>query len=129
GWAPYAGICTAAALLALAGYSGPVGTVPVILFRNVAHNSGIDFMLENSPTERKHLVETMPGGIAAFDYDGDGLTDIYFTNGAALPSLEKSSPKYRNRLYRNLGGFKFKDVTDEAGLQGSGYSIGAAAGD
>jgi enediyne biosynthesis protein E4 len=129
GWAPYAGICTAAALLAVAGYSGAAGTGPVILFRNVAQNSGIDFVLENSPTERKHLVETMPGGIAAFDYDGDGLTDIYFTNGAALPSLEKNSPKYRNRLYRNLGGFKFKDVTEAAGVPGSGYSMAAAAGD
>ena len=43
----------------------------------------------------------MPGGIAVFDYDGDGRPDIYFTNGAAIPSLEKSSPKYWNRLYRN----------------------------
>ena len=100
-----------------------------IRFRNVAGASGIDFVLENSPTERKHLVETMAGGVAAFDYDGDGLTDIYFTNGAALPSLEKTSPKYYNRLYRNLGGFRFKDVTASAGLSGTGYSMGAAAGD
>ena len=61
------------------------------------------FVLENSPTERKHLIETMPGGIAVFDYDGDGRPDIYFTNGADIPSLEKSSPKYWNRLYRNEG--------------------------
>jgi len=100
-----------------------------IHFHNVANTSGIDFVLENSPTERKHLVETMAGGVAAFDYDGDGLTDIYFTNGAALPSLEKSSPKYRNRLYRNLGGFRFKDVTQAAGVEGAGFSIGAAAAD
>jgi hypothetical protein len=100
-----------------------------IRFRNVAGSSGIDFVLENSPTERKNLVETMAGGVAAFDYDGDGLTDIYFTNGAALPSLEKTSPKYYNRLYRNLGGFRFKDVTESAGLSGIGYSMGAAAAD
>jgi len=86
-------------------------------------------VLENCPTERKHLVETMAGGVAAFDYDGDGRTDIYFTNGAALPALEKSAPKYRNRLYRNLGGFRFKDVTKAAGVEGAGYSMGAAAAD
>jgi enediyne biosynthesis protein E4 len=100
-----------------------------IRFRDVAHEAGIDFVLENCPTDRKHLIETMPGGIAAFDYDGDGLTDIYFANGAFVPSFEKNSPKYSNRLYRNLGGFKFKDVTLQAGVGGAGYSMGAAAAD
>lgn len=116
-------------LLLCASYSPHPGTRGVIKFHNVSQASGIDFVLQNSPTDRKHLIETMPGGIAAFDYDGDGLTDIYFTNGAAVPSLEKNSPKYRNRLYRNLGGFRFKDVTDQAGVAGSGYSMAAAAGD
>ena len=104
-------------------------TAGPISFRNVAQTSGIDFVLENSPTPRKHLVETMAGGVAVFDYDGDGLPDIYFTNGAALPSLEKNSPKYRNRLYRNLGGFRFEDVSSRAGVEGGGYSMAAAAGD
>jgi hypothetical protein len=107
---------------------------PVILssriqFRNVARAAGLGFVLENDPTPRRHLIETMPGGIAAFDYDGDGLTDIYFTNGASVPSLEKRSPKYWNRLYRNVGGMKFKDVTELAGVAGTGYSMAAAAAD
>jgi len=72
----------------------------------VAGTAGLDFVLQNDPTPRKHLIETMPGGVAAFDYDGDGLTDIYFTNGASVPSLEKSSPKYWNRLCRNVGGMR-----------------------
>ena len=71
----------------------------------------------------------MAGGVAAFDYDGDGLTDIFFTNGAAMPSLVKDGPRYWNRLFRNLGGMRFRDVTAEAGLQGAGYSIGAAVAD
>ena len=100
-----------------------------IRFRDSSHNSGLDMVLENSATPRKHLVETMAGGVAAFDYDGDGLTDIFFANGAALPTLVKDAPRYSNRLYRNLGGFKFRDVTAEAGLGGSGYSIGAAVAD
>src|ERR1041385_6558318 len=66
---------------------------PPIRFREIASQAGISFVLENCPTDRKHLIETMPGGIAVFDYDGDGRPDIYFTNGAELPSLEKSSPK------------------------------------
>jgi hypothetical protein len=104
-------------------------SVPPIRFREVAQGAGIPFVLENSPTERKHLIETMPGGIAVLDYDGDGRPDIYFTNGASIPSLEKSAPKYWNRLYRNEGGMKFRDVTEEAGVAGAGYSMGAAAAD
>ena len=100
-----------------------------IRFRNVAASAGVDFVLENNPTAEKHLIETMPGGIAVFDYDGDGLPDIFFTNGARVPALEKNAPKFSNRLFRNLGGMKFKDVTLEAGLAGAGYSIGAAAAD
>jgi len=75
------------------------------------------------------MIETMPGGVAAFDYNGDGLTDIFFTNGASIPSLEKDSPKFFNRLYRNDGGMKFTDVTSDAGVSGAGYSMGAAAAD
>jgi enediyne biosynthesis protein E4 len=102
---------------------------PPIRFREVAAQAGIPFVLENHPTEHKHMIETMPGGIAVFDYDGDGRPDICFTNGAALPSLEKSSPKDWNRLYRNEGNMKFRDVTEEAGVAGAGYSMGAAAAD
>jgi enediyne biosynthesis protein E4 len=104
-------------------------SVAPIRFANVAEAAGLNFRVENSPTPLKHLIETMAGGLAAFDYDGDGRSDIFFTNGAALPSLKKESPKYWNRLFRNEGGMRFKDVTEEAGVAGEGYSMGAAAGD
>src|SRR5437016_697408 len=65
--------------------------------------------------------------VATAPVPGDGLTDIYFTNGASLPSLEKTSPRYWSRLYRNLGGFRFQDVTEKAGVAGAGYSMGTAA--
>src|SRR6266700_5445328 len=100
-----------------------------IRFSNVANSAGVNFVVENSPTPDKHLIETMAGGVAAFDFDGDGLTDIFFTNGAALPSLRKEAPKYWNRLFRNEGGMRFVDVTEEAGVAGEGYSMGGAAGD
>ena len=71
----------------------------------------------------------MAGGVAAFDYDGDGKTDIFFTNGAAMPSLVKDGERYWNRLYRNTGEFRFRDVTREAGVQGAGFSMATAVGD
>jgi hypothetical protein len=106
----------------------PSALVP-IRFREIAQSAGIDFVLQNNPTPRKHMIETMPGGVAAFDYNNDGRTDIFFTNGSAIPSLQKDSPKFFNRLYRNDGAMKFTDVTLEAGVAGAGYSMGAAAAD
>jgi enediyne biosynthesis protein E4 len=98
-------------------------------FVDVAPSSGLSFVLENSPTAKKFMIETMPGGIAVFDYNSDRLPDIYFTNGADVPSLEKKSSKFWNRLYRNDGHFHFTDVTESAGVAAKGYSMGAAAGD
>ena len=71
----------------------------------------------------------MAGGLAAFDYDGDGLIDLFFTNGAALPSLTKEATRDDNRLFHNEGNLHFRDVTRESGLAGEGYSIGAAVAD
>lgn len=71
----------------------------------------------------------MPGGVAVFDYNNDGRPDIFFTNGAASPTLKKTFPQDSNRLYRNDGGLKFTDVTEKAGVAGDGYAMGAAAAD
>jgi enediyne biosynthesis protein E4 len=100
-----------------------------IQFEDVAPAAGIAFAVENHVTPERHMIETMAGGVAAFDFDNDGLTDIFFTNGAEIPALRKTSPKFHNRLYRNLGNWKFEDVTAKAGVAGDGYSMGAAVAD
>ncbi|MBI5281861.1 MAG: CRTAC1 family protein [Candidatus Solibacter usitatus] len=100
-----------------------------VRFRNVAATAGLRFVLENAPTPEKLVIESFAGGLAVLDYNGDGRPDIFFTNGASLPSMRKNSAKYSNRLFRNDGGMKFTDVTAEAGLAGEGYSMGVAAAD
>ena len=89
----------------------------------------IPFQLDSNETPARNAPETMAGGVAVFDYNRDGRPDIFFTNGANIATLRKDSPKYRNRLFRNDGKGVFTDVTDAAGLAGSGFDIGVAAGD
>ena len=120
-----------------AGSAPPVPAPSAPLFTDVTEASGIHFRHENSPTTNKYLIETMGGGVAVLDYDGDGRLDVFFTNGAALvdpmpagAEPDKSAPRFANRLYRNRGDGTFDDVTQRAGLAAArGYGMGVAVGD
>jgi hypothetical protein len=98
-------------------------------FENRQPRSGVDFVLNNGTTVDKPIVDSIPGGVALLDYDNDGFLDIFFTNGARIPSLSKDVPGFYNRLYHNNHDGTFTDVTEKAGLSGTGYSIGVAAAD
>src|SRR6202023_4110616 len=89
---------------------------------------GIDFILQNSPTPQKYLIETMPGGVALFDYNNDGLLDIFFVNGGRIANplhvpenFDRGNAKYWNRLYRQNRDGSFTDVTQSAGLAAAGH--------
>lgn len=100
---------------------------------------GISFLHQNSPTPRKHLIETMGGGVALVDYNKDGLLDLYFINSGHIASsgtpsenFDRSNPLYWNRLYRQNRDGSFSDVTQAAGLAepgNSNYGMGVATGD
>ena len=101
----------------------------LLALEEVGPLGGIVARLEVDASGARHLIETMAGGVGVFDYDGDGKLDVFLTNGAAQPGMQKTESKYWNRLYRNLGGWKFEDVTERAGVKGTGYDMGVAAAD
>ncbi len=108
----------------------------VVRYTDVTGPSGLHFQHHNSATPSKFLIETMTGGVAVLDYDGDGWLDVFFVNGAKLKEnqtdgdpLDKSAPEFWNRLFRNNRDGTFTDVTEKAGLRGKGYGMGAAVGD
>jgi enediyne biosynthesis protein E4 len=107
-----------------------------LTFTDVTESSGVAFRHAASKTSVKFLPETMGGGVAIFDADGDGRLDLFFTNGASISAdttsarpPDKRDPRFWNRLYRNLGDWKFSDVTDRSGVAGTRYDFGAAAAD
>jgi hypothetical protein len=100
-----------------------------IRFEDVAQPAGLRFKLNNGATGGFHQIELMPGGVGAIDFNRDGCMDVFFTNGAASPSLDKSKPEFHNRLFQNDCKGHFIDVTDRAGVAGSGYSMAVAIAD
>jgi hypothetical protein len=113
--------------VALAAFCAPIAGP--IRFEDIARTCGISFVAENSPTPNKNQIETMVAGVALLDYDQDGRLDVYFVNGAAIPSLRKESDRYRNRLFHQNPDGTFRDVTDQAGVAGAGYGMGVAVAD
>lgn len=107
----------------------PSGAEAAIRFENMAPRCGLDFALRNDASGRKYQVETVLGGLGVIDFDQDGWPDLYCVNGASLPSLQKTNPRFYNRLYRNNRNGTFTDVTEKAGLQGRGYDMGVAVAD
>jgi hypothetical protein len=98
-----------------------------LLFRDITREAGITFQHHAAP-EKKYIVESMSGGVALFDFDNDGLLDIYFVDSLTVDTA--NNPKAaRSALYRNLGSLKFQDVTDKAGIAHPGWAMGVCTGD
>ena len=102
---------------------------PPIRFEEVAAQAGLKFTRRNAAAGGFHQIELTGGGVAVIDYNNDGCADVFFANGAAIPSLKKTGPEFSNRLFRNNCDLTFTDVTAEAGLAGEGYSMAVAVGD
>ncbi len=95
---------------------------------DVTGESGIAFVHTDGSCGQRYIPETVTGGLALFDYDGDGYVDVYFVNGAPLRGSPSGEPP-QNALYRNEGHCKFTDVTEKAGVGDTGFGLGVTAAD
>jgi enediyne biosynthesis protein E4 len=77
---------------------------------------------------KDHILESAGAGVALLDYDGDGRLDVFIVNGAGL-TPDKQVIRHRHLLYRNLGGWKFQDVSKQAGVDTASWGAGVCAGD
>ncbi|WP_263353029.1 CRTAC1 family protein [Acidicapsa acidisoli] len=94
---------------------------------DITASTGIQFEHMSSP-EQKYIVESMSGGVALIDYDGDGWLDIYFTNAQSV-EMALHGVKSKGALYRNNHDGTFTDVTDKAGVGYPCWAMGASVGD
>jgi enediyne biosynthesis protein E4 len=101
------------------------GHVPQLV--DLTLSTGINFQHESSP-DQKYIVESMSGGVALIDFDGDGWLDIYFTNAPSV-AMTLAGKKAKSALYRNNHDGTFTDVTDKAGVGYPCWAMGAAVGD
>ena len=109
--------------------SGGLAVAGPVQFIDVTEAAGLAFVHENAATPEKYLIETMGGGAAWLDFDGDGFLDFYLVNSAATQAFDPDE-KLGSVLYRNRGDGSFEDVTSEAGVGAAGlFGMGVAVGD
>lgn len=105
---------------------------PVVAFVSLQERSaaaGVNFQHHSGARGQRVMIEQLGGGVAVFDYDGDGRQDLYFVDSGEVPVTTDAQAPGGNKLYRNLGGWKFEDVSAKSGAAGRGYMLGAVVGD
>jgi hypothetical protein len=99
---------------------------PVVDFRDIAAQAGLNAEVISGDLDQTYIVENTGTGVAIFDYDNDGLPDIFLVQG---DRLHNSGAPLTPHLYHNLGGLHFEDVTAKAGIGHLGWGQGVCAGD
>jgi hypothetical protein len=101
-----------------------------VVFEDVTSKTPLaSFRHRSGETAKDYIFDTPSGGAAILDYDSDGRPDIYLVNGSTFPALRGKDKAPRAALYRNLGNWKFEDVTDKAGVANERWGFSVAVGD
>ncbi len=102
-----------------------------VRFTDRARALGINFVFHNGADPASgvaYMFEFSGGGIGVLDFDVDGWPDLYLSQGCNWPVSDQQT-KHLDRLFRNVGGERFEDVTAAAGLVENGLSQSASIGD
>ena len=121
----------AAASPAVAGLGAPAQTaLPAVVFTDVTEAAGLSkaVNVSGSPMDKQFILEEMGCGVALFDYDNDGLLDIFLVNGSSFdPAVRDRTPT--SYLFHNNGDGTFTDVTARSGISRSGWGQACCVGD
>ena len=108
---------------------GFVDGAPVV-FEDVTQRSGLGAFRNRTGTpEKNYILELATGGVALFDYDGDGWLDVYLVNGSTYAALKGLEPAPRAALFHNNHDGTFTDVTAKAGVSNDRWGFGVTVGD
>jgi hypothetical protein len=113
--------------LVLASSGGP-SEPSLPTFTDMAASAGIHFKHVNGSPEKNYIFEAKGGGVCLLDYDNDGLLDIYFVNGNTLEDIQRGVNHASSLYHANVDG-TYADVTQRAGVSGSGWGMGCTVGD
>ncbi len=110
--------------------TGIVDPKAPVVFQDVTATTALkDFKCVSGSKEKDYILETTSCTVAVFDYDGDGRPDIYLLNGSTIEAEKGKAAAPKSALYRNLGGWKFEDVTAKAGVANERWGMGVTVSD